>query len=406
MTSTIRTPSIALLTALLAPLLTTPAQAQDPADTHAAAHGHAHTADPALLTIRDVLALERNQAARTPIAAGVAGSAHHSLRSGAGDFTFEVQVTAKALPDAVRATNPHDKRKRSILECAHGGFGYDHREGRGEVYWFLQGAGILRINRDRTQIDLLETDPMMQPLNMHNATFFEHEGAARIAWPANSGQRVFVTDEKGALIHTIGRPTANQYTEKARYSPTDTAYLDGHLWITDGYGSKYVLAYDLTKAGWTDLIFGGHSKQAEPSRFGTNHGITIHKGLLWVSGRYFARIHSYQPDTTFVNMFALPEGSRPCDFEFFVLDDKLYGVAASLDKPKGSGDTGASIYIVDMESLEVVSTIRPKDELGLEKFVHLHNVFPTVEDGRVTLFCQAWNPGDFAVLRQTVAPDK
>ncbi len=156
---------------------------------------------------------------------------------------------------------------------------------------------------------------------------------------------------------------------------------------------------ELTKA-WTGIIFGGRTKKAEPGKFGTNHGITIHKGLLYVSGRYFARIHSYKPDTSFVRMFPLPEGSKPCDFEFFVADGKLYGVAASLRIAAGSKDTGAAIYIVDMESSKIVSTIKPKDELGLTKFEHLHNVFPTIDDGRVTLFVQSWNKGDFAVLRQ------
>ena len=32
-----------------------------------------------------------------------------------------------------------------------------------------------------------------------------------------------------------------------------------------------------------------------------------------------------------------------------------------------------------------------------------HHVFATVDDGAVTLFCQAWNVGDFAVLRQKQA---
>ena len=90
----------------------------------------------------------------------------------------------------------------------------------------------------------------------------------------------------------------------------------------------------------------------------------------------------------------------PCDFEFFVTNDKLYGVAGALSAPKGSVDTGASIYIVDMETLKVVSTIKPKDELGLAGCAHLHDVFPTVDDGVVTLFCQGWNGGDFAVLAQ------
>ena len=53
-----------------------------------------------------------------------------------------------------------------------------------------------------------------------------------------------------------------------------------------------------------------------------------------------------------------------------------------------------------MATLKIVSTIKPKDELGLKKFNHLHNVLATVDDGAVTLFCQAWNGGDFAVLAQ------
>lgn len=103
-------------------------------------------------------------------------------------------------------------------------------------------------------------------------------------------------------------------------------------------------------------------------------------------------------------MFPLPEGSKPCDFEFFVVGDKLYGVAGALSVPTGSEDEGASIYIVDMETLKVVSTIKPMDELGLERCAHLHDVFPTVDDGVVTLFCQAWNGGDFAVLTQAKSP--
>ena len=164
------------------------------------------------------------------------------------------------------------------------------------------------------------------------------------------------------------------------------------------------MSYDLDKSDWTGTIFGGPARKAEPGRFGTNHGITIHKGLIYVAGRRFARIHSFKPDTEFAGMFPMPDGSKPCDFEFFALDGKLYGVAASLDASadnRKKGDKGAAVFIVDMSTLKIVSTIKPKDELGLVKFTHLHNVFPTVDAEGVTLFCQSWNPGDFAILRQT-----
>tara|TARA_R110002072_G_scaffold302863_1_gene489300 strand:- start:1941 stop:3173 length:1233 start_codon:yes stop_codon:yes gene_type:complete len=369
-------------------------------------HGHSHHATSAnengtgsLVTIEQVLEMQQNQQV-----VAHAGTGAIKASSGDGDLSFDVLVTSKALPKEVFDENPFAK-KRKILDCAHGGFAFDHRLGKGEVYWFLQGAGAMRIHTDRSKIELLATDPKMVKFNMHNATFFEHKGEGRIAWPANGGASVFVTDVDGKLLHTIGRPNMKPYSDGAGYAPTDTAYLDGKLWVTDGYASKFVMSYDLDKEEWTGTIFGGRSKKAEPGKFGTNHGITIHKGLIYVSGRYFARIHTYKPSTEFVSMFPLPEGSKPCDFEFFKQGGKLYGVAASLNKANGSKDTGAAIYIVDMETLKIVSTIKPKDELGLSRFTHLHNVFPCVEDGVVTLFCQAWNVGDFAVLRQ-VAPQK
>ena len=243
--------------------------------------------------------------------------------------------------------------------------------------------------------------------NLHNATFFEHRGSGRIAWPSDDSGQVFVTDTTGNLAHTIPRPTADhfpeQYPATAKYAPTDTAYLDGRLWVTDGYGSRFVMAYDLDKKAWTDWIFGGETKKPEPGRFGTPHGISIYSGLLWVSGRFFARIHQVEATAdgpVARGMFPLPEGSRPCDFEFFVKDEKLYGVAASLTTRSGSSDAGASIYIIDMESLEVVQRVRLKDDFELPRFDHIHCVLPIMEQGRLTLCCQAWNPGDFAILRE------
>ena len=370
---------------------------------HGHAHGHHDHAPSELLTIADVLAMDQNKAAQNKAVAAAAVKPAKPGVSGTGSLSFEVLVTSKALPKQVFEANQFDRRKkkRKVLDCAHGGFAYDHRDGKGEVYWFLQGAGMMRVHKDRAKIELLETDEAMVKHNMHNATFFVHGGEGRIAWPANGGRRVFITDTDGKLLHTIGKPTVEPYSKGAGYAPTDTAYLDGKLWVTDGYASKFVMSYDLDEKKWTGTIFGGRSKKIEPGKFGTNHGITIHKGLIYVSGRFFARIHQYKPDTSFVSMFPLPKGSKPCDFEFFTMGGKLYGVAASLNRAADSKDTGAAIYIVDMETLKVVSTIKPRDELGLRKFVHLHNVFPTVDDGRVTLFCQAWNTGDFAVLGQS-----
>jgi hypothetical protein len=403
--------SLTIVPLLLMPLGTIAAQNH----THPHHHHdgeHHHHAPAELMTIEQVLAMKQNRhltAANPSVAAS--GSTVLAV-SGDDELSFEVKVTSKDLPKEVHAPNMFagGKNKRPCLVFAHGGFAYDYREGKGEVYWFLQGAGMMRINKDRSKIDLLETDEKMVRFNMHNATFFVHGEKPMIAWPANGGQAVFISDLEGKLLHKIGRPTMEPYSKKAGYSPTDTAYLDGKLWVTDGYASKFVMSYDLDENKWTGTIFGGRNmKKPQPGKFGTNHGITIHKGLIYIAGRFFARIHSYKPDTKFVDMFPMPAGSKPCDFEFFTMNKKLYGVASSL-KPstdnRKKGDKGAAIYIVDMETLKVISTIKPMDELGLKKFRHLHNVFPSVDEGGVTLFCQAWNPGDFAILRQTKAVKK
>jgi hypothetical protein len=340
-------------------------------------HGHDHR-DDGVMTIGEVLELPQN--------AGV---------SGQGELEFELMMDSSALPKQVFEVNPHDPKGRTILESAHAGFALDYREGKGEVYWSLQGAGILRVDSAMTRVDLLDTDAKMVALNLHNATFFVHRDQPMIAWPANLGHRVFVTDLDGKIVHEIGRPTASPYGSNEPYKPTDTEYLDGKLWITDGYGSHWVVAYDLDAGAWTDTAFGGR----DADKFRNPHGITIYDGLIYVSGRAFARIHKYR-EASFIDMFPLPAGSKPCDFEFFVLGDKLYGVASSLEPAKRDDHDGASIYIVDMDTLKVVSSITPKDDLGLTTFDHHHNTLPRVVDGRIYLYDQAWKNGDFAIYRQ------
>ena len=387
---------------LVLPLGNVTGQGHDHPHPHPSDHHHGVVTGPeTILTIDDVLAMEHNRGVSQD-----SKKVRKSGRSGDGDFQFEVLVTSKSLPKKVFEPNPFDGRKRKILHCAHGGFAYDHRKGQGEVYWFLQGGGIIRVHRDRSKIEMVKTDPKMLKFNMHNATFFEHKGEAMIAWPANGGASVFITDVDGKLLRTIGRPTMLPYSKGAAYAPTDTAYLDGMLWVTDGYASKFVMSYDLDAEKWTGTIFGGRSKKIESGKFGVNHGITIRKGLIYIADRFFARIHSYKPESKEGTMFPLPTGCKPCDFEFFVSDGKLYGVAGGLMKPAGSKDKGASVYIVDMATMKVVSTVKPKDDLGLGTFTHLHDAFATVDDGVVTLFCQAWNGGDFAVLRQVLKTKK
>jgi hypothetical protein len=48
----------------------------------------------------------------------------------------------------------------------------------------------------------------------------------------------------------------------------------------------------------------------------------------------------------------------------------------------------------------LVSTLFPKDDLGLENFKHVHNAVLRQIGGRLYVIAQAWNPGDFVILEQ------
>ena len=50
----------------------------------------------------------------------------------------------------------------------------------------------------------------------------------------------------------------------------------------------------------------------------------------------------------------------------------------------------------------MVSTIMPKEDLGLENFKHIHNAVLHKVKEKFYIIVQAWNPGDFAILEQVI----
>ena len=89
---------------------------------------------------------------------------------------------------------------------------------------------------------------------------------------------------------------------------------------------------------------------------------------------------------------SLPKGSLPCD-TFYQDDLLIVGCLKGPDKEKG-----APIYILKDDELD--STLMPKEDLGLEKFTHVHNAICVVRDKKIYVIAQAWNPGDFSILEQ------
>ena len=71
-------------------------------------------------------------------------------------------------------------------------------------------------------------------------------------------------------------------------------------------------------------------------------------------------------------------------------------MVGSLDDPQEGRP--APIYVLDGHTYDVASTIRPKEDLGVELADHIHNAVWYERDGQVYLICQAWNPGHYFVL--------
>jgi hypothetical protein len=319
--------------------------------------------------------------------------------SGQGKMKFRVLYTSDALP----------AEAKTVLTNAHGGFAVDTRPGKGETYFSLKGAGIIQISSDMKSTRLLDTQADMKNTNLHNSTiWFASDGTPYLAFPANEAAEVFTTTLDGKLVHTLhtpergvdmGHPVVNDYfAGQGNFVPTDVEQLDGLLYITTGYSNlDFVLTARIVStnpfnAVWHDLAFGGRGNGV--GQFGTGHGITVPPGLkrLDVADRPNSEIDRFTRYGQYLSTLKMPLGSLPCDIFYL----GKYAVVGSLDGPDRG--KGAPIYILENDQL--ISTVMPKEELGLANFKHIHNAVMREVGGKFYIIAQAWNPGDFAILEQ------
>ncbi len=319
--------------------------------------------------------------------------------TGQGDLSFRVLYTSSHLPDEAVA----------VLEAAHGGFAVDRRPGRGQTYFALPGAGIIEISGDLGSTRMVETDERMKGENMHNASiWYDADGTPFLTFPANGAGLIFTTTLEGELVHTLGipggrgtfdLPTVDDYfLVKGKFAPTDVDQLDSLFYVATGYSSlDYVLTARIEstnpfRANWYELAFGG--KGAGAGQFGTGHGITVSsdRKRIDVADRSRSEIDRFTRYGHYRSTWHLPVGSYPCDIDY---SGELAIVGCLHGPDRG---IGAPIYLLDKG--RVVSTILIKQELGLEKFQHIHNAVLRKIGERYYVIAQAWNPGDFAILEQ------
>jgi hypothetical protein len=334
-------------------------------------------------------------------ALGYQSNAGTGPTSGHGKFKFRVLYTSTHLP--AEAQNP------KVLTAAHGGFAVDVRPGRGETYFALPGAGIIQISSDLKSTRMLDTPAEMKNTNLHNTTVWQGpDGQPYLSFPGNQANRVFITTLGGKLVQTLqppdgssdlGHPVANDYFRgRGNFVPTDTEQLDGLLYVTTGYSNldfvltARILSTNPFRVAWHDLAFGG--KGGGVGQFGTGHGITVPPGTkrIDVADRPNSEIDRFTRYGHYLSTLRMPLGSFPCDIYYL----GKYAVVGSLHGPDRS--KGAPIYL--LENDQIVSTVMPKEDLGLKNFQHIHNAVLREYGGKLYIVAQAWNPGDFAILEQ------
>ena len=312
-----------------------------------------------------------------------------SLSSGQSPFRFVHRADLRNLPGEAAA---HEVN-------LHGGFAVDPRPGQGQIYYGMPGCGIMRVEADLSHQEIIALPDVLKPLNFHSTKIGEFDGALRLFLPANSDEKVAVLNLDGSVEFVLSRPELEEYAAaETPYRPTDTALVGDQLYVADGYGANYISVNDLPTRAWTG-VFGGKTEDAhEHGKFATAHGLNLHPTHhhLTIADRPSSRIQAHDLDGRFVASYGVPTGAWPCGIDYVEYKGRLLAVIGCLRDPVA--DRPAPIYILDGESFELLSTIRPKEELGVDLAQHLHNVVFHVHNGTLYLICQAWNPGCYFVL--------
>lgn len=312
-------------------------------------------------------------------------------RSGESPWRFRLCPDLYSLPEAALA---HEVK-------LHGGFAVDKRPGQGELYYGMPGVGLLRIGADLTTQSRLDLPPNLVDVNFHSTKLGEFEGASCLFLPADAHASIVVATLEGQVVHVFSQPEYAEYLGGSQtFRPTDTAQVGDTLWVADGYGANYIHAAHLPTRRWQGRFGGRTTDPTAVGHFGTAHGMNVaphHHHQLTIADRPHARLAVVDArDGAWQAAYSLPAGSKPCGIDYVQHRGRWLAVVGSLDDPLLGRP--APIYILDGESYALLATVRPKQDLGVERADHLHNVVWHSHNGRLFLVCQSWNPGHYFVL--------
>ncbi len=303
--------------------------------------------------------------------------------SGQGYWAFTPVVGAMPVP--VQAL--------PVLKGAHGTLVVDPT--RDVVYWGLENVGFVGFSNRLMSSWVIEGDPALRKGNLHGADILARPGKSPLVAAADNVEgEVYVTDTTFQKLQKVPVPPGGPYADGKGYAPTDVAFGEaGTLWVTDGYGKAYFMAADVDPLKFRGKFHGGKSLSQTP------HGITFDSASrnLLISARPEAQIHHWSvKEGRVLEVQGLPAGSTVCDVDIW----GNYVLAACLDGPKG---TPGPLYVIDQKRKVVLSTIKPKEELGYAFAQHLHDacwyVTGTGDKREVYILFTSWNPGGIGAVK-------
>jgi hypothetical protein len=299
--------------------------------------------------------------------------------TGSGDFRFRYHAELSKLPANIAAG----------IKKAHGGFA---KTPSGEIYFGLNGTGLVRLSADLKTKTLVSSSESLVKGGLHNCTHVDRDGGFLVL-PDNRTGRILMVRTDGTELVTLGRP---KFLAKGKFAPTDvTAAGDSNLYVCDGYGaSKSVFTIDLDQREYGELKFGGVAKPGkQKGKFSTNHGIVFDDAdnTLIVADRERQWLQKLTYDGEFVEGFPT-DRANPCDVDFVEYRDERLMIVGCLKSPEDG-------VVKILRKGKVVSTLKPKKDLGLKQFRHIHNAAGVVVEGKLYVLCYGWAPGCYAVLQ-------
>lgn len=320
--------------------------------------------------------------AKTPIK-GIKLAPGSVTTSGQGAWKFAAAPGLAPVPETAK---PH-------LKGAHGTLIVDAE--RDIVYWGLENVGWIAFSDRLGKSAVITGDASLAKGNLHGADLLPRRGRLPLVVAADNVEgHVYLSDTAFGSVTTLGIPPGGPYADGKGFAPTDAAFTRaGEFWVTDGYGKAYFMPATMEPLAYTGAFYGGKTISQTP------HGITYDrkdKSLL-VSARPEARIQRWVPAReSWLEVHGLPAGSTVCDVDLW----GDYALAPCLNGPNNSP---GPIYVINLKKRAIVSTIKPKEELGFTEAQHIHDACWYVAGrGRkreLYVIFTNWNPGGIGVVR-------